>query len=178
MYGNVSEAINMLSVPSVKAYRPYFPYKGKLTLGDPKKYPETTMSIDVERCFKTHVQKPVSATSFASSTPTLNRASGIQSSQTALGNSEVADGPSTGGDLSVVRSARTYKVNDASIPGGKRTVEREELAKGYEYGRTAVHLSESDENVTKLETTEGFEIVGFVPIDKVSMKEILLLVLC
>lgn len=78
----------------------------------------------------------------------------------------------------MVRIARTYKVNDASIPGGKRTVEREELAKGYEYGRTAVHLSESDENVTKLETTEGFEIVGFVPIDKVSMEEILQLVLC
>jgi ATP-dependent DNA helicase 2 subunit 2 len=70
----------------------------------------------------------------------------------------------------MVRSARTYKINDPSAPGGKRDVDREDLAKGYEYGRTAVHITESDENVTKLETFSGFEIVGFIPNDKVFLE--------
>jgi len=72
--------------------------------------------------------------------------------------------------MSIVRSARTYKINDPSAPGGKRDVDREDLAKGYEYGRTAVHISESDENVTKLETFSCFEIVGFIPNDKVCLE--------
>jgi ATP-dependent DNA helicase 2 subunit 2 len=71
--------------------------------------------------------------------------------------------------LSVVRSARTYQVLDESAAGGKRDVERDELAKGYEYGRTAVHISESDENITKLETNAALEIIGFIQADHVSV---------
>lgn len=65
--------------------------------------------------------------------------------------------------LTSVRNARTYQVVDEEAPGGKRDVERDDLAKGYEYGRTAVHISETDENVTKMETQAGLEIIGFVP---------------
>lgn len=72
-------------------------------------------------------------------------------------------------DLSAVRNARSYKINDPSAPGGKKDVDREELAKGYEYGRTAIPISEAEENVTKLETFSSFEIVGFIPNDKVCM---------
>lgn len=56
---------------------------------------------------------------------------------------------------------------DADAPGGKKDVSRDDLAKGYEYGRTVVPISESDENITKLECEAGMEIVGFVPKDKV-----------
>lgn len=38
----------------------------------------------------------------------------------------------------------------------------DELERGYEYGRTAVHISESDMNVVKLETQQAMELVGFV----------------
>lgn len=75
----------------------------------------------------------------------------------------------TGGDgLEAVRNARTYKVRDDSAAGGARDVEREDLARGYEYGRTAVHIAESDQNVTKLETTKSFTIIGFIPVEKVN----------
>ena len=75
-------------------------------------------------------------------------------------------------DLAFVRNARTYQVVDEEAPGGKRDVDRDDLAKGYEYGRTAVHISESDENVTKLETQAGLEIVGFVPWSSVRVAQI------
>ena len=65
--------------------------------------------------------------------------------------------------LASVRSTRTYQIVDEKAPGGKRDVDRDDLARGYEYGRTAVHISQSDENVTKLETQAGLEIIGFIP---------------
>jgi ATP-dependent DNA helicase 2 subunit 2 len=69
--------------------------------------------------------------------------------------------------LSTVRNVRTYQVNDESAAGGKIDVQREQLAKGYEYGRTAVHISESDENITKLETNQALEVIGFILNDRV-----------
>lgn len=121
------------------------------------------MYIDVKRLFKIRQTKPVSASSFVSKTSIAS----VQSSNTLDGDIEMTDAPANGNDLSAVRNARTYRVNDASAPGGKRDISREELAKGYEYGRTAVHISESDENVTRLETFRSFSIIGFIPSDKV-----------
>jgi ATP-dependent DNA helicase 2 subunit 2 len=66
-----------------------------------------------------------------------------------------------------VRSAYSYTVFDADAPGGKKDVARDNLAKGFEYGRTVVPISESDENITKLESEAAMEIMGFVPNDKV-----------
>jgi ATP-dependent DNA helicase 2 subunit 2 len=114
------------------------------------------LRIDVDRYFRIKTAKPVSASSFV-----------VQASVHEQSSHTLQDGADISGGLSFVKNARTYKVNDASAPGGKKDVDREELAKGYEYGRTAVHISEADENVTKLETFSGFEIVGFIPNDKV-----------
>lgn len=72
-----------------------------------------------------------------------------------------------GVEFTAVRQTRAYKVNDPSAPGGKRDVEYDTLAKGYQYGRTAVPISESEHNITKLETVKSFSIVGFVDADKV-----------
>lgn len=66
-------------------------------------------------------------------------------------------------NLTSVRNTRTYKVTDERAPGGMGDVNRDELAKGYWYGRTVVPISQSDENVTKLETEAGLEVIGFVP---------------
>lgn len=153
LFGTAQEAIENLSIPRVKPYKPYSTFKGQLSLGDTKKYPETAFRIDVERYFRVKAAKPVSASSFV-----VRQSKGDQPA------------PDIPEDMSIVRNARTYKINDSSAPGGKKDVDREDLAKGYEYGRTAVHISESDENVTRLETFSGFEIVGFIPNDKVCMK--------
>ena len=76
--------------------------------------------------------------------------------------------PMEGVEFSAVKQSRSYKVNDPNAPGGKRDVEFEALAKGYEYGRTAVYISESEQNITKLDTVKEFTIVGFVEQNKVS----------
>ena len=70
--------------------------------------------------------------------------------------------------LAAVKNARTYQIIDEDAPGGKRDVERDELAKGYEYGRTAVHISESDQNVTTYETSPVLDIIGFVTKEQVN----------
>lgn len=134
-------------------------FKGFLSLGDASKY-ETALRIPVERYFRTYVAKPPSASSFA-----LLSGGG--------GGADIAAGQSTSGGeaLTTVRSSRTYQINDESAPGGKVDVERDDLAKGYEYGRTAVHISQTDENITILETFAGLEIIGFVHTNQVCIAD-------
>jgi ATP-dependent DNA helicase 2 subunit 2 len=162
-FGTVAEAIEDTVIPRVKQSRPYKTYTGQLTLGDPEKY-VTAMSIDVERYFRTHKAVLPSASSFVIRTdlPTGEASTSTIDDDVTMGGTS---GPE--GGLAAVKTSRTYKVNDDSAPGGKRDVDRDELARGYEYGRTAVHIAESDENVTKLETVQSFEIIGFVPCEKV-----------
>lgn len=151
----MADAIDRLDTPTVKSVKPYKTYDGTLTLGDPEKFP-AAMQINVERYFKTHVARPLGA-----STVVVLESAGTQPTET-------ADGDQMEGiEFSGVKQARTYKVNDPGAPGGKRDVEFESLAKGFEYGRTAVHISESEHNITKLETQKSFTIVGFIPWDKV-----------
>ncbi|KIN06019.1 hypothetical protein OIDMADRAFT_176135 [Oidiodendron maius Zn] len=152
IFGTVEEAIADLSIPRVKTFRPYSTFKGQLSLGDAIRYPETAFRIDVDRYFRVKAAKPVSASSFVVQQPGSQQAT-----------RDAAEMPE---DLSAVKNARAYKINDPSAPGGKKDVDREELAKGYEYGRTAIPISEAEENVTKLETFSSFEIVGFIPNDK------------
>lgn len=122
------------------------------------------MSIDVERYFRTHIAKPVSASSFVTRSGS-NGPTSHHSSHTIQGDTDMPD--AGGRDLAPVKTSRSYQVNDPGYAGGRRTVEHDELARGYEYGRTAVHVSESDANVTEFPTFKKFEIVGFIPNDKV-----------
>jgi ATP-dependent DNA helicase 2 subunit 2 len=168
-FGTAAEAIEDTVIPRVKESRPYKTYTGQLTLGDPETY-VTAMSVDVERYFRTHKAMPASASSFVVRTDFSNEeasASTVDDDVTMDGTS----GPESG--LTAVKIARTYKVTDESAPGGKKDVDRDELARGYEYGRTAVHIAESDENVTKLETVHSFQIIGFVPSEKASCRTFL-----
>lgn len=155
IFATMAEAIDELDTPRVKSVKPYKTYDGSLTLGDPAKLP-SAMNINVERYFKTHLARPLGA-----STVVVKSDQATQSTQT------LDYDPMDGLEFSAVKQARTYKVNDPDAPGGKRDVEFESLAKGYEYGRTAVHISESEYNITKLETEKSFSIVGFVPWTKV-----------
>lgn len=153
----MAQAVEELSVPRIKSMRPYKTYDGPLTLGDPEEFP-SAMSIAVERYFKTKLARPPSASTVVvkpemPGTPTRAR-----------DYSEMDDAELNGdGGFSGVKQVRAYKVNDPDAPGGKKDVEFESLSKGYMYGRTVVPISDSDQNVTKLETQKSFTIIGFIP---------------
>ncbi|KAI5859390.1 SPOC domain-like protein [Durotheca rogersii] len=156
LFGTIAEAIAELEAPRLKPVRPYKTYDGELTLGNPGEHKDA-MSINVERYFKTHkVTIPPASRVFLETATRPSQAAG----------DEAMKGVETTDALSAVKNARTYKVNDPSAPGGKRDVEFESLAKGYEYGRTAVHISESDYNITKIEMAKSFTILGFIHQEK------------
>ncbi|CAG9972215.1 unnamed protein product [Clonostachys byssicola] len=155
VFASIGEAIDQLDTPRVKSVKPYKTYDGSLTLGDPEKFP-AAMNINVERYFKTHLARPLAASTVVVK-PELG---GSQSTETVDG------GDMEGIEFSAVKQNRSYKVNDADAPGGKRDVEFDSLAKGFEYGRTAVHISESEHNITKLESVKSFTIIGFIPWSK------------
>ncbi|KAH6897257.1 SPOC like C-terminal domain-containing protein [Thelonectria olida] len=154
IFATIAEAIDELDMPRVKAVKPYKTFDGPLTLGDPEKFP-AAMKINVERYFKTHLARPLAASTV------------VVKSEQGGGSQEIVDEDVMEGvEFSAVKQARSYKVNDPDAPGGKRDVEFDTLAKGFEYGRTAVHISESEHNITKIETVKSFSIVGFVPFAK------------
>ncbi len=166
VFGTMAQAVEELDIPRLKTTKPVHSYRGTLTLGDPKQY-DTALSIDVERFPRTMIAKPPSASAF------VLRSDGGDPTQST--GTVVADGEEdqaalrNGNTLTNVRSAYSYTVIDADAPGGKKDVAREDLAKGFEYGRTVVPISESDENITKLESETAMEIVGFVPRDRVNI---------
>lgn len=153
-FGTLAEAIEQLSIPRLKQTRPIPSFKGQLTLGDPEKF-DATLTIDVERYPCTMLAKPPTASSFVVRTDLGAAGPSDQSSATMNGE----DVPMS--DLAAVRHQRGYQIDDPNEPGIKKNVEMEELEKGYEYGRTAVHIAESDFNVVKLETTPCLQLVGF-----------------
>lgn len=125
------------------------------------------MYIEVERYSKTKIAKPVSASTFVTRS-NANGPSSQQSSHTLQGETLPTNGALSG--LAPVRTLRNYQINDAGTAGGKKDIDHEELAKGYEYGRTAVPISASEENVTNFnaDSIPSFEIIGFIPNDNVS----------
>ena len=165
VFGTLAQAIEELGIPRLKMTRPVNSYKGQLTLGDSEQY-DTALSIDVERFPRTMIRRPASASQYVHRADLSNRQASVSSSTTILPDADALEGessaPNTNG-LAAVRNARSYQVEDDTAPGGKRDVTRDELAKGYEYGRTAVHISESDESITNLDTQAALEIVGFIP---------------
>ncbi|KAL8420063.1 hypothetical protein RB594_003006 [Gaeumannomyces avenae] len=159
VFGTMAEAVEELQNPRIKTTRPYKTFDGQLTLGDPKAYGSSALSIRVERYFKTKAAHAVSA-----STVVVKSEDATQSTRTVR--DEEDDSVPADGMLTGLQTARNYQIKDESAPGGKRDVKFEGLAKGYEYGRTAVHISESEHNITKLETTKEFTIIGFIPKEK------------
>lgn len=143
--GTMQEAIDELSRPQIKPVRPTPTFKGHLRLGNPENF-DTALCIDVERYFKTSIRRPPTASSFV------------------LRPSAASDEDET---LANVHNMYKYKIKDEEAEGGFTTIPREELAKGYEYGRTAVAISESEQNITKLETDMAYDILGFLPVENV-----------
>lgn len=149
MLGTLQEAIDELSRPHIKPVRPTPTYKGQITLGDPEVY-DTALSIDVERYFRTSVRRPPTASAYV-----------------------VRENTMEDEGLTSVHNLHKYTVQDEDAEGGTKDISREELAKGYEYGRTAVAISESEQNITKLETQLAYHILGFIPVEHVERYMIL-----
>ena len=145
VFGTLQEAIEELQIPRIKPVRPIASYKGELRLGDPENY-NTALSIQVERYPKVVRRAVPSASAFV---------------VRPIAASQYED------DAAGVRSSYHYTIRDPAAAGGTRDIPREELAKGYEYGRTAVHIGESDQNITKFETVTSYEIIGFIANEKV-----------
>ena len=174
VFGTMQQAIEELGTPRLKMTRPVPSYKGQITLGDPEHY-DSALCIDVERYPKVMTRRPLSASQYVQRTDLSNDHTSTQSSATILPDGDGRESGIPGVDangLTSVKNARTYQIIDEDAPGGKRDVSRDDLAKGYEYGRTAVHISESDLNVTKLETQACLEIIGFVPWSTVSIYQL------
>ncbi|KAL1959864.1 hypothetical protein VTO42DRAFT_1009 [Malbranchea cinnamomea] len=160
LYGTLAQAIRELEIPRVKTVRGIPTFKGELRLGDPESY-SSALTIQVERYYRTYVARPPTSSAFVLASAAGAEGESAESSMTLDNGGSARAVEET--RLANVRNARTYQVKDEEAPGGKREVERDELAKGYEYGRTAVHISESDENITKLETEAALELIGFIP---------------
>ncbi|KAL4781501.1 SPOC like C-terminal domain-containing protein [Aspergillus varians] len=156
VFGTLEQAVSEMEIPRVKAVRPIASFKGFLQLGNPEEY-DTAVRIPVERYPRTMVAKPPSASQFVLRSDLASEQEGPESANTIPETQ-----PEDGSALTSVRNLRTYQVNDESAPGGKIDIERDDLAKGYEYGRTAVYISETDENITTLETAAALDLVGFV----------------
>lgn len=140
-------------------------FKGELSLGDPEHY-ESAVCIQVERYSRTYVAKPPSASTFIIRGDDTTRLESGELPPTAVEVGSYMDE-----QFGEVRTARDYQVDDPEAPGGRIDVEREDLARGYEYGRTAVYITESDHNITRLETEAALEIIGFIPKGKVHMSK-------
>ncbi|KAI4087583.1 MAG: hypothetical protein LQ339_008871 [Xanthoria mediterranea] len=160
IFGTLQQAVEELGMPRLKTTRPVHSYKDQLTLGDPVEY-DSAACIDVERYPRTMVRRPMAASRFVQRQDPTDDST--PSTGTVVRDRDIPMPDADGNELAGVRSSRTYQVLDEEAPGGKRDVDRDDLAKGYEYGRTAVHINESDENVTKLETQKKLEIIGFIP---------------
>ncbi|KAK6353706.1 ATP-dependent DNA helicase II subunit 2 [Orbilia blumenaviensis] len=140
IFGTVAEAVEEIQRPRTKKTRPVHSFRGHLSIGNESINPESTLSIDVERFPRTMVAKPPTASSFALSSeldPT--------------------------NDLQTIRNTRTFQVGDDDAPGKSIDIDREDMAKGYLYGRTIVPISAEDQEIVKFNTGASLKIVGFIP---------------
>ncbi|KAI9929275.1 ATP-dependent DNA helicase II subunit 2 [Aspergillus wentii] len=163
VYGTLEQAVSELDIPRVKAVRVQANFKGHIQLGNPGEY-DTAIRIPIERYYRTYAAKPPTASSFAPRSEVQPEQEEAESSTTATAQQDSQ--PVEGSSLTSIRNLRTYQIADESAPGGKVDVEQEDLAKGYEYGRTVVHIDKTDENITTLETYAAMELLGFVQSEK------------
>ncbi|KAK7615038.1 putative Ku family DNA helicase [Phyllosticta paracitricarpa] len=161
VFGTMAQAIDELDIPRVKPVRPIPGYKGPLILGSG----DSAMEIPIERYPRIMQARPPTASSYVHRSDLApGESSQIQSSATVAGND---DGPQTDHDsLAAVKQATAFHVAEEGAPGGKRDVDREDLSRGYNYGSTAVPISESESDIVELKTEAALDIIGFIPADK------------
>ena len=153
VFGTLAQAIEELGQPRVKSTRPIASFKGTLTIGSPSNQYGNSLVIAIERYPKVMVRKPQSAS-------TLRAPQQGQSSATPQGDDTMDLDQANG--ATAILSERVYYVDDETQPGSRRDIDYEDLIRGYEYGRSVVPLSASEQNITSLETEPCLDILGFV----------------
>lgn len=157
--GTLKQATDELKVPQVKLPRSMPTFKGKLCLGDSSMY-HSAMEIDVERYPKIMVASSQSAKRVA-----VKSDDALESQQI---RGDHVDSSGQNDDATLVNQTTLYEIKDDRAPRGKRDIDRQELSKGYTYGRSIVHVEPADEDSIKFETNPGLHIIGFVPRENVS----------
>lgn len=135
------------------------PSPNELKLGDANRFP-SGLTVQVDRYLKTTPSQPPRTKTFVIASDAKDAESSHME--------ERRNGPG----LTPVNRLRSYQVEDDDAPGGKRDVKEDELAKGFEYGKTAVHISKADENITKLEVEVSLDILGFIASEKVMLNRV------
>jgi ATP-dependent DNA helicase 2 subunit 2 len=138
LFATMAEVVQSLAYPRIKKVRPVFSYRGTLTIGDSYNDPDA-IAIDVERYPRTKKASAPSASRYVAPKDANN-----------------AEGNIHGGSVAL---QRTYKIKNGDK---EEEVEKEQLDKAYKYGASIVPISDSDQNVIKLETTAELTVIGFV----------------
>jgi ATP-dependent DNA helicase 2 subunit 2 len=159
----ISKALADLEIPFIKNVRSVATYKGKLTLGDTDKYESASIAIDVERYPCVMIARAASAKQVVIRSGGGDGMDLDETQETGT----VRDDEADENGLTSVRRARAFAVQNAEAPGGKIDVDKAELERGFEYGRTVVQIADTESNVMKLENEIGLQIVGFVDATKV-----------
>ena len=162
--GTLKQAVDELGMPRLKTIKPVTTYKGPLSLGNTET-DEVFISINVERYPRVSIAKPPSSSAYAERVGGANGAGTAESSAMAI---DGANGNVDGNDLVALKTERMYEIVDGPEGEPKRVVPQSELVKGYTYGRTAVHISESDLSTLDMKTKTSLQILGFIERDKVS----------
>ena len=162
-FGALAQAVEELQIPRLKSVRPVPSYRKDLTLGNAEKY-ETALTIEVERYPRVMIRSAPSASTYVLRSEVANGIDTAQSSATVVG--EAGD-EENNNPLASLKTERQYEVTDED--GNKRQVPQTDLERGYEYGRTAVYVGETDKPLLNLDTKESLEIVGFIPWSNVSV---------
>ncbi|KAF2503180.1 putative Ku family DNA helicase [Lophium mytilinum] len=161
VFATLAEAVEGIDTPETKKTRPVKSYQGTLTLGNPEKY-DSAMTINVERYPRTSIARPVTAkTWFIKRDPAAE--DGTQSTHTVA--EDAGDGLNEE-VLGGVKTQRVFQIQKEGETGSKIDVPQEELESGYAYGRTAVHIAETDKVILELDTLPSLDIIGFIPEDK------------
>ncbi|KAK6511954.1 ATP-dependent DNA helicase II subunit 2 [Arthrobotrys musiformis] len=141
IFGTIAEAIEEIQRPRTKKTRPVHSFRGCLSIGNASVNPGSMLLIDVERFPRTMVAKPPTASSFAIT----------------------SERDQVDGSLQRIRNTRTFQIEDEDAPGKAIDIGREDMAKGYLYGRTIVPISTEDQEIVKFSTEASLKIVGFIP---------------
>ena len=160
--GTLAQAAQELGVPRLKSVRPVPSYRRELTVGDGDRYSDA-LSIEVERYPRVMIRSAPSASSYVVKSEVAN---GTDTAQSSVNVVDEPNGEADQNPLAPLRTERLYEIKDESAADGKRVVPQTDLEKGYEYGRTAVYISESDKSLLNVDSKESLAIVGFIPWSK------------
>nr|CAG8437304.1 12118_t:CDS:10 [Entrophospora candida] len=136
------EALSQLSKPHIRQVKFVASYRGQLTLNDPSMHPERSLAIEVEAYTKTMKSTRLTAKKYS----TFAESATNQDGKTCE-----------------VNMSRTFSIT-VNEDGKTEIIDvsKEELDKAYLLGKTFIPVTNIEEGVLSLNTTQSFSILGFI----------------